>query len=315
MFKRRNQAGSMYQPRYQTRSKGQSLKRTLATVVLHSTPFTPTPETASPKSISAGEAIQLPSEVLHEVKTNTQYQDSYGVQPDETSLDGQEVEVKTNRLFALPPELQTMIYEFAVIEPEPVQLTLWSLKRPDKAKEWHLTTASRSWHRNRGVRPRLLGVCKYLRSFVAPIYFSGNTFATRAMHDSEPLRRMWGENSKYIRKISNTIVVSIILRDHPAVHAGYTVSQSMSVDTKMELYPDGTLVIDHRCGGTHNSDTLPAGQLCRCVLEAVAATSSFTGKDSRRMFEIVEHCAFGDEVIVEHKTCDRCSLPCLAQVW
>ncbi|KAF2169024.1 hypothetical protein M409DRAFT_52995 [Zasmidium cellare ATCC 36951] len=280
----------MHQHRYPTRSKG-----------------------AAPDAIASDDAS-----VQHTLP-------SYSIGPTQISnsdaLDGKERSDATGalandsniattipRLFTLPPEVQNIIYELAVIEAEPIELHLWPATRDRNATVWRIRTSVGFWFRVPHPRPSVLMVCKYLRQTVAPIYFSGNTFLTRAMHTAGPLRRMWGEDVKHIRSIFNTIEVDIAWWDtHDGQHPGHWREETVAIDTQMNLLPDGSLAIKRQSSGTYLSKTLAyKGEMCQCKLERVMATPSAPAKDSRRLFEVVVSCAKEHQKLSKVKTCGQC---------
>ena len=72
--------------------------------------------------------------------------------------------------FELPPELRVMIYEMALVESEPIQLTTFY--------DDDLPVLSRSDFRNLVAGTRLLQADRQIRAEALPIFYSRNTFVT-----------------------------------------------------------------------------------------------------------------------------------------
>ncbi|KAK4500034.1 hypothetical protein PRZ48_008220 [Zasmidium cellare] len=225
-----------------------------------------------------------------------------GVQnPIETPADDTNTETTVPKLFLLPDEIQTIIYEFAVIEPGPVDVRIWPAKRESKRKQWRITT-SVNGSGFPDARPSVLAVCKYLRSFVAPIYFSSNTFLIRTAQHAGMLRRKWGDDVKHIRRLECVVAVNIVTRHVHHGRPGGRLDRA-EIKTDMKILADGSLFMERYTWIC----SLPMIQLCYCRLETVAASSSAVGKDSRRMFDVIAQCALDHENIVEVKTCNYCN--------
>lgn len=229
--------------------------------------------------------------------------------PSETHHDEATVEADTPKLLALPNEIQAMIYELAAVELWPIELRAGVAILDARPRLWRLETSVHS--KTSTTRPSVLTACKYLRSFVAPIYFSVNMFLIRVSPNVHLIRQVWGEDVRHIRIIMSMAQNTLVFR----TSQGQAVSvQWVPIYTNMRVLPDGTLVIKRDCWA-HRSGTLPHSiELCKCLLDKVAAHSSATTRDSRRMFEVLAVCirdnlkAFGVEM------CETCRKPCLVEM-
>ncbi|KAK4500052.1 hypothetical protein PRZ48_008238 [Zasmidium cellare] len=226
------------------------------------------------------------------------------------------IATEVSLLFTLPAELQTLVYEYAVVENEPVHLHSFVANIQGKTHLWRMTYRVNGQFTS---RPAILAVCRYLRSFVTPIFFSENTFSVSATSQYQvgglaAMPRMLGEYARHIRSFECLVKIGIKYRDWTYVNPGVTKSDSVFITIKMKLLPGGTLVL-HRCSyGTHEMGNLPEGEMCVCDLYRAAAVMVHEGKDFRRFFEMTRYCASIHRGGVWVKTCTRCNRPSLGDL-
>lgn len=211
-------------------------------------------------------------------------------------------------LFTLPFELQVSTYEDVVSSADPIGISI--LKHPEKLgpqqqQRWRVVLSVRNAQTS---RPPILAVCKYLRSFVAPIYLSCNTIVSRGcigfcsnVQARDVLRQRWGDYEQRLRHICIQSWVGIL---HKA--SKYWVR----IITDMRLMA-GTLVITRRHEGASG---FPAGEICQCGLQSVVAASSHKDNNGRRLMEVAKVCATEDQARAHAKTCPQCRCLCLTKM-
>ncbi|KAK4500033.1 hypothetical protein PRZ48_008219 [Zasmidium cellare] len=196
----------------------------------------------------------------------------------------------TPRLFTLPAELQTMIYEYLVLEPGCIGISMRKVGQTSKTQRWELDTFIEHPDETRGIhKPALLSVCRYLRSFAAPIYFTGNTFGIGAMEFNlkfvEVLWKMWGENVKHIRNIDYLYRIRV---PYFCKKYGYERKELVGVTVNMKLLESGKINLSLRTSSTDTED-LGSDEICQCELDGVVTLLQNQGNDNRRLFEIMTH--------------------------
>lgn len=167
------------------------------------------------------------------------------------------------------------------------------------------------------IRPPLTAVCKYLRSFVTPIYLAGNTFSDgyalsgprncgtveKGIKNFTALARIWGDDFKHMRSVCRRASVPIRW-----VNKKKWREDRVVITTSVKLFDGGEPVLKRHSSKTMESGFMPRGGICRCELEAAVAAMGPGARDIRRLWEIAGLCQPERRHWADVEICGECQL-------
>lgn len=193
-------------------------------------------------------------------------------------------------MLRLPAEIQNRIFECAVVQQEPIDVTV-HIRNRDSKFYWQLQPCE----------PPLAAACKFVRKVARPIYYGQNTFRFEGHGCHDTALAVWnkrvGEQSQYLHHLQ---AVTYRL-DHGSPHR----------HTIAELHADLALNGAIRLSRTVSS-TLSGGvyveDVCTCDPQGLPPALAGDGKDGNVLVRLAVDYLVHANHKEEMRYCEKCKL-------